>query len=91
MPKLKPCERRADKRAQSAWRDPAVELPDDDITVICRFESEDYPVYPASHDEHGWGDGCGSVGTYTDKVIGWMHIHEAAEILDAARKAVAHA
>jgi Lar family restriction alleviation protein len=71
-----------------AWRDPAVEMPDDDISVIGRFESEDYPVYATLHDEHGWGpaDGCG--GTYTDKLTGWMHIHEAAEILDAARKEV---
>lgn len=83
----------AGTRKVPAWRDPAVEMPDDDITVICRFESEDYPVYPASHDEHGWGDGCGSCGTYTDKVTGWLHIHEAAMILDGAwkRKAVAHA
>lgn len=81
----------AEVRDVPAWRDPAVDMPDDDISVIGRFESEDYPVYATLHDEHGWGpaDGCG--GTYTDKLTGWMHIHEAAEILDAARKVVPHA
>lgn len=61
-----------------AWK---TDLPDSDIDVIVRMDSEDYPVGTASHNGEEWIAPDGFACEYP--VTGWLHIHEAAAILDA--------
>ena len=58
------------------------ELPDDEITVLIRLKDDEWPVVLGWHEDGQWRD------TNADEleesvVIGWMHLHEAAAILDA--------
>jgi hypothetical protein len=61
------------------WNDPK-DLPDDDMEVLVRIDSEDYPIAPAVLDE-GWRF-MPMGGLILQKIIGWMHVHDAATILD---------
>lgn len=59
-------------------------LPDSDITVLVRTDSPEYPVCTASHNgDDGWVADDAFPLEY--RVSGWMHLHVAAELLDAAR------
>ena len=71
-------------KLQSAWRDPAVEMPDDDVAVLIRRNDPGCPISRAPHDENGWWP-SEDIDTAQD-VIGWMDLHEAAQILDAATR-----
>lgn len=64
-----------------AWRKPA-DLPDDDISVLIRVESDEDPVTCGFHSDGAW---CSfEIGVIDAPVTGWMHLHDAARILDAA-------
>jgi hypothetical protein len=66
------------QKANGAWR---ADLPDDEITVAMRKRCEENPISIGSHlDGCWWIDG---VAVEDDEVTGWMHLHEAARILDA--------
>jgi hypothetical protein len=75
------------QRSELAWRDAAVEKPDDEITVMLRLASEgDEPLAVGHHaDDTWWINGADPVALGLD-VIGWMHVHEAAAILDHATR-----
>ena len=76
-----------------AWRDPAAELPDDDIQVVLRRSSDAYPLEMGVRDGGVWYQ-ADLPGTTVDEdaaaVTGWLHLHEAAQILDAAAREVAN-
>jgi len=76
-------------KAASAWRDPAVEMPDDDMRVVLRRNSDEYPLEMAERAGGVWYQ-ADLPGTTVDEdaaaVTGWMHPHEAAAILDAAKR-----
>ena len=65
----------------SAWRKP-VDLPDDDITVLIRLKSKDSELTEGCHSGTQWYDSYQL--NVTDFVTGWMHLEDAARILDAA-------
>jgi len=69
-----------------AWRDPAVEMPDDDVAVLIRRNDPGCPISRACHDGNGWWP-AEDVDAAQD-VTGWMQLHEAARILDAGGGAV---
>lgn len=73
--------------AEKAWRDATVDKPDDEIAVMLRLASEgDEPLALGHHaDETWWINGADPVALGLD-VIGWMHVHEAAAILDHATR-----
>lgn len=77
---------------EKAWRDATVELPDDEITVMLRLVSDgDEPVAVGHHADAAWWINGADTAALGLDVIGWMHLHEATAILDAAaRKAVRH-
>jgi len=58
------------------------ELPDSDITVLMLLEDDEYPVWPGYHDGETWrkSDDDSPVEC---RVIGWVHLNEAAERIDA--------
>lgn len=56
-------------------------LPDSETTVLMRVDDEAYPVWPGFHDGECWRN---ADATRADaKVLGWMPLERAAEILDA--------
>ena len=62
----------------SAWR---TDKPDADIEVLVRTSNPDMPLTMAVTDGEDWFEnfsGC----DITDIVTGWMHMEEAAAILD---------
>lgn len=73
-------------KLRSVWRDPAKEMPDDEIAVLVRRESAECPVSRACHDENGWWPAEDIVAA--EDVVGWMELHEAAQILDFATREV---
>jgi hypothetical protein len=59
---------------------PASEPPDDDVLVLLRLDSDEYPVWPGYHEAGRWVD---AQGPYFDhQVLGWMHLEDAAKKLD---------
>lgn len=62
----------------SGWRR---DLPDSDITVLMRL-NEVEEIWPGFHDGEYWRYASGD-RLMTSKVRGWMHLDEAARILDA--------
>lgn len=57
--------------------------PDDDTTVVIRYESEDYPIMLGFHQAGNWyADDAGPL--VAEWVFGWMDLEEAAEALDRA-------
>lgn len=73
--------------AEKAWRDATADLPDDECTVALRLVSDgDEPLAIGHHaDGTWWINGADPVALGLD-VIGWMHVHEAAAILDHATR-----
>jgi hypothetical protein len=69
-----------------AWRDPAAELPDDEITVAVRMKYDDEAVAIGYHEGDDWHLFGSPKGVERGDVTGWMHLHEAARILDAAER-----
>jgi len=64
-----------------AWRK---DLPDDETAVLMRTKDEDFPVKSGCHLDGGWISNEG--GLESDyNVTGWMHLEDAARILDAAK------
>lgn len=68
--------------AEKAWR---TDLPDDEIDVIVRTNSEDYELVLAFHSDGLWMSSIRHIDL-GDSVTGWMHITEAVAILDAAAR-----
>jgi len=63
----------------SNWNDPN-DPPDADMEVMVRIDSEDYPLAHAVFDD-GWRFMLMG-GLISQKIIGWMHLHDAGRILD---------
>lgn len=57
-------------------------LPDSDITVLMSLDDEEYPVWPGYHDGETWRT-VDDDSPVEGRVIGWLHLHEAAELMDA--------
>jgi len=55
-------------------------LPDDEITVLMRLNDLEYPVWPGFRENDQWNSSDGS--TVEGPVLGWMHLEDAASILD---------
>lgn len=70
---------------QNGWRNPAVEMPDDDMTVVIRRKTDDCPIGSAFHAAGAWQMDFEVRPLSQRSVRGWMHLHEAAAILDAAK------
>lgn len=66
-----------------AWRS-SEDLPDDETTVLVRRASDEYPLALAFYGENAWVDCTCQALTYIEDVTGWMHLEDAARILDAA-------
>ena len=75
-----------------AWRDEDEEIPDDGITVVLRTRCDDDEAIEVGYREAGaWWIGGADTMALGMIVTGWMHMHEALELLDAAvRKAVSN-
>ena len=63
------------------WNDPN-NPPDDDMEVLVRIDSEDYPIATGSLEYGYWYVSPSIYGEPLVKVIGWMHLHDAARMLD---------
>lgn len=59
---------------------PASEPPDDDVLVLLRLDSEAYPIWTGWHAAGQWREVLG--GKTDAKVLGWMHLEDAAKKLD---------
>lgn len=69
-------------------RDPDAELPDDDMPVLLLLDSDsDDPLAFGHYEQNDWSVCGASPMSLGVKVLGWCHLHEAA---DALRKAVRH-
>ena len=65
------------------WIDPDNEMPDSEITVLMRLDDEEYPIWPGFWDGEKWRQAdAGEVGC---RVVGWMHLENAAMILDGQK------
>ena len=60
------------------------ELPDADITVLARVQDEENPICVAFLDGDDWRE-AGSADPIEKPVTGWMHLDQAAKILDRGR------
>lgn len=60
------------------------ELPDSEITVLVRREDDELPLMIGYHDGEGWC--CGDGRPMCFKVTGWLHLEEAAQILDGGAR-----
>lgn len=58
------------------------ELPDDGITVLVRIRDVEWPLMPGWHEDGKWYD-TNADEIEEGKVIGWMHLHDAANMLDS--------
>lgn len=73
---------KSEPKKPGAWH---TDLPDDEISVLARVESDEYPIMPAYHDaERGWVN-SESRSVIVQPVLGWLDLHEAAAILDASK------
>lgn len=69
-------------RREIAWR-PASERPDADMTVLCRMESDAYPLLVGFWDGNdNWRQADVRAKAFDDRVIGWMQLEDAAALLD---------
>jgi hypothetical protein len=59
-------------------------LPDSEITVLMRRQDEEFPVWPGYHDGEVWMDSDGF--TVNEPVLGWMHLEDAALIIDGGQR-----
>jgi hypothetical protein len=59
-------------------------LPDSDVTVLVRLADEETPVWPCFHDGEFWRTADAS--TVCGPVAGWMHLEDAAKLLDGGAK-----
>jgi hypothetical protein len=66
------------KRNNNAWI--SHEFPDDEITVLLRLESPDWPIMLGWKDGDVWRDLSGDKVDCT--VLGWMHMEAARDVLD---------
>ncbi|MGN6554027.1 MAG: hypothetical protein ACTHLW_09930 [Verrucomicrobiota bacterium] len=57
--------------------------PDSDTTVLMRVADEEYPILIGFHDGEDWRQLDASL--VEAPVTGWMHLEQAANILDANR------
>lgn len=57
-------------------------MPDSDVTVLMRLDSEEYPIWVGFHDGEAWCSADAS-SLADGVVIGWMHLDDAAKTLDA--------
>ena len=62
----------------ATWR---TDLPDDEITVLMRLDDPENPVWPGWRDGGTWRNADGSA--VEGEVLGWMHLEDAANTLDA--------
>ena len=70
-----------------AWRDPAVEMPKERVSVIVKVDDDEDPIRAVWHNGHCWltiHTGMDLIHT----VFAWMYPHEAFAILDAAKREV---
>ena len=58
-------------------------LPDSDVTVLMRLTDEEYPILIGFHDGEDWRQIDASL--VAGQVTGWIHLEQAANILDAIR------
>jgi len=66
-----------EQRRASAWN---TDLPDSDITVLLRLDSEEYPIVTGYRDGMDWR--CDGLALVTSPVLGWMHLEDACKLLD---------
>ena len=57
------------------------QLPDEEITVVIRLRNEEWPVTLGFRESGRWYDMSANVINRLE-VCGWMHLHEAAALLD---------
>jgi hypothetical protein len=55
------------------------DLPDSDLTVLLVTTDSEYPVWVGFHDGETWRSA--SADTLEGPIVGWLHLHEAAELL----------
>lgn len=70
---------REERALLTEWRDPNKELPEEDITVLVKFNNDTYTVmHRYNHPYLGWGWTSDSVGILADdsQIIGWRPIEE---------------
>jgi hypothetical protein len=70
--------------SDSTTRKWQTELPDDETTVLLRLEDADWPIMLGWHEGGLWHQLDG--GPILCEVIGWMHVHEAVQVLDTVTK-----
>lgn len=68
------------QRSSGGWISPATKLPDDDISVLIRTNSQDWPLALGWLDAGVWREL--SADAIDAEVTGWMHMEDAAGILD---------
>lgn len=62
------------------WRAPD-DLPDDECTVLVRLANDEWPITLGFHEDGEWRDNLADE-IATDIVLGWMHLEDAARLLD---------
>lgn len=60
---------------------PPNDPPDSDITILLRLADTENPVWPGFHDGTAYRFADATI--CTAKIIGWMHLDEAAALIDA--------
>ncbi len=60
---------------------PENDPPDSDITILLRLADPENPLWPGFHD--GITYRFADATTCTAKIIGWLHLDEAADLVDA--------
>ncbi len=60
---------------------PPHDPPDSAITILLRLDDPENPVWPGFYDMQTWWLADGS--TCDAKIIGWMHLDEAAVLIDS--------
>lgn len=74
------CQVSAQATPISRWKLPVAEMPDSEITVLIRLKDEAWPIVLGFRDEDQWMDV--HAGEIDSEVLGWMHLEDAAKILD---------
>lgn len=65
------------------WNPPH-EPPDDETTVLLRIAEPSEPIWPGFHIGGEWRAADGA--RIAERVLGWMHLEDAARLLDATTK-----
>lgn len=61
----------------SKWKDPNVELPEDDIEVLCKTDDRNVPYVVLKHNKCGWWIRFdGGWGKPNFNIIGWQPIYK---------------